>query len=191
MEVAPGSPADGVFKPNDVITKLDDQILIEPRQFAVLIRGHQKGDAVTVTYVRGGKSATATVNLGEHQAPSLSMMHDEHMGRMEVDHTMRMLHGPGEPMSGTGHLVVKEDKLNIDITVTDGKKVLVAQDPAGHEIFNGPIDTPEQRKGLPPQIRQELERIEHMHYQGDEMAPEVHQQNLVRPMPAPLPPAQA
>lgn len=67
------SPAAGVLKEHDILLKLDDQILIETRQLSVLIRGHKEGDDVTVTYLRGGQKSTATIKLGKHEVPKLSL----------------------------------------------------------------------------------------------------------------------
>jgi len=69
--VAPDSPAAAVLKPHDVLVKLDDQKLIETRQLAVLVRGHKEGDEVTLTYIRGGKEATAKVKLTKHDLPDM------------------------------------------------------------------------------------------------------------------------
>lgn len=71
--IVPASPAAGVLQPHDVLVKLDDQLLIEANQLAVLVRSRKEGDEVTVTYLRGGKQATAKVKLALHDAPKLSM----------------------------------------------------------------------------------------------------------------------
>lgn len=73
--VVPESPANGALQPYDVLLKLDDQQLIEPRQFSVLVRNHQDGDQVTLTYVRGGKQATATVKLTKHEVQKMAFFH--------------------------------------------------------------------------------------------------------------------
>jgi hypothetical protein len=73
-QVMPKSPAAGVLKPHDILLKLDDQILIEQRQLAVLIRNHKDGDEVTLTFLRAGKQATAKVKLAKHDAPKVTMM---------------------------------------------------------------------------------------------------------------------
>lgn len=70
-DVKAGSPAAGVLKAHDVLTKLDEQTLIDPHQFAVIVRNHHPGDEVTLAYIRGGKPATATVKLGEKREPKL------------------------------------------------------------------------------------------------------------------------
>src|ERR1019366_10663322 len=67
--IVPDSPAAAALKKNDVLTKLDDQLLIEAHQLAVLIRNHKDGDEVTLTYIRGGKEATAKVKLAKHDFP--------------------------------------------------------------------------------------------------------------------------
>jgi serine protease Do len=70
--LVPKSAAAGVLAVHDVLLKLDDQILIETRQLAVLIRGKKEGDEVSFTYLRGGKSATAKVKLGKREVPKLA-----------------------------------------------------------------------------------------------------------------------
>ena len=61
------SPAAGVLQEHDILLKLDDQLLIETRQLSVLIRMRKAGDDVALTYLRGGKEATARVKLGQHE----------------------------------------------------------------------------------------------------------------------------
>ncbi|HEU5080974.1 MAG TPA: PDZ domain-containing protein [Opitutaceae bacterium] len=70
--VVPESPAAASLQAYDVLLKLDDQLLIEPRQFSVLVRNRQEGDQVTLTYLRGGKQATATVKLTKHEVPKVA-----------------------------------------------------------------------------------------------------------------------
>jgi len=67
--VVPKSPAEGRLQEHDILLKLDDQLLIETRQLAVLIRLRKEGDEVTLTYLRGGKQATATIKLGRTEVP--------------------------------------------------------------------------------------------------------------------------
>lgn len=70
--VADGSPAEGVLQPHDILTKLDDQILVNMPQLTVLVRNRKAGDEVKLTYIRGGKEATAKVKLGEREVPKLA-----------------------------------------------------------------------------------------------------------------------
>ena len=70
--VSPGSPADSILQPHDVLTKLDDQSLIDLRQFPAPVRNHHAGDEVKLAYIRGGKPATATAKLSQQRAPKLA-----------------------------------------------------------------------------------------------------------------------
>lgn len=71
--IVPKSAAAGVLDEHDILLKLDDQILIETRQLSVLIRAHKEGDEVTVTYLRAGQKATATIKLGKTEVSKMTM----------------------------------------------------------------------------------------------------------------------
>jgi S1-C subfamily serine protease len=67
--VASGSPAAGAgLQPGDVITAVDGTAVSSPADLARLVRGHQPGDQVTITYSRGGNSTDAPVQLGDRSA---------------------------------------------------------------------------------------------------------------------------
>lgn len=67
--LSPRSPAANILKEHDVLTMLDDQILIDVRQLMVLVRNRKEGDEVTLTYLRGGAKATAKVRLLAQDMP--------------------------------------------------------------------------------------------------------------------------
>ncbi|MDB6136246.1 MAG: htrA [Verrucomicrobiales bacterium] len=50
---------------DDILTRLDDQILIHPAQFSVLIAGKKEGDNVNVTLLRKGAQQEIVVTLGK------------------------------------------------------------------------------------------------------------------------------
>jgi len=75
--VLPDSPAVGALKQHDILLKLDDQVLIEVRQLAVLIRNHKEGDEVTLTYLRGGKQATVKIKLAKRDLPKMALDPDQ------------------------------------------------------------------------------------------------------------------
>jgi serine protease Do len=189
MDVVAGSPADGKLKQNDVLTKLDDQLLMDPQQLAALIRMHHKGDSVSLTYIRGGKTAAVTVELSEHTAPHHMVFRMEH-GPLGMHGDHKMIIKGHDPMSVDGHLVLKDEELRLELNVAGGKKMLVATDANGKEIFNGPIDTPQQREELPPEVKHALQRIEHMHLNDGPPSPEVRAESMARPpkaaQPSPL-----
>ncbi|OHE77852.1 MAG: hypothetical protein A3G75_14490 [Verrucomicrobia bacterium RIFCSPLOWO2_12_FULL_64_8] len=70
--VVPDSPASGVIELHDILIKLDDQLLIEPRQFGVLVRARKPGDDVSLTFIRGGKEQTVRVKLGKREVPRMA-----------------------------------------------------------------------------------------------------------------------
>jgi hypothetical protein len=88
VTIAPDSPAATALKSHDILLKLDDQLLVDPRQLSVLVRNHKDGDEVTLTYIRGGKETTAKVKLGKHDVPKMAM--GEGFGRQSFD-------SPGNP----------------------------------------------------------------------------------------------
>ncbi len=65
--VADGSPAASALKENDILTKFEDQILVDPRQLSVLIRVKKDGDEVALTVYRGGKEIVLKVKLGQRE----------------------------------------------------------------------------------------------------------------------------
>lgn len=64
--IAVGGPADkaGIRK-NDLIWKMDDQMLVNEGQLATLLRLAAPGDVVTVSVFREGKSLDLKITLGE------------------------------------------------------------------------------------------------------------------------------
>jgi S1-C subfamily serine protease len=63
-EISPGgSAAKGGLQEGDVITQVDDQVIISRDQLVVVVSAHRVGDQVKITYVRSGKTRTASVTL--------------------------------------------------------------------------------------------------------------------------------
>jgi hypothetical protein len=63
------SPAGKVLQEHDVLTKFNDQTLVNHEQLATLVENSKPGDNVTLTIIRGGKEQTVTVTLAEHDVP--------------------------------------------------------------------------------------------------------------------------
>jgi putative serine protease PepD len=65
VSVVPGGPsANAGIQVGDVITHIDGEPAVSSNQLALLTVKKKPGDTVTLTYVRGGKSAEAAVTLG-------------------------------------------------------------------------------------------------------------------------------
>ena len=73
QEVIPDSPAAKAgLQKNDVLTRLDDQILTNPSQLRALVGLKKEGDTIRVTYLRKGQEASVEAKLASHAetAPS-------------------------------------------------------------------------------------------------------------------------
>ncbi|MEO6870614.1 MAG: hypothetical protein ABI233_00165, partial [Chthoniobacterales bacterium] len=47
------------------------------------------------------------------------------------------------------------------IETVNGKKMLTAKDASGKVLFNGPIDTDQERAKIPPDVRKRYDNLEH------------------------------
>jgi hypothetical protein len=57
-------------------------------------------------------------------------------------------------------MLVKDDTGEIEISTKDGQRMLLAKNAQGETVFDGPIQTEEQRKALPEDIRKKVEMIQ-------------------------------
>ncbi len=66
--VIPGGPAEKAgLQKNDVLVKLDDQLLTNASQFRTLVAAKKDGDAVKLTYFRRGQQSTIEAKLETHE----------------------------------------------------------------------------------------------------------------------------
>jgi serine protease Do len=73
--IQPKSPADQAgLKQYDLLTKLNEQILINAEQLAVLVRTFKPKEEIRLTYFREGQEHTDPVTLVEHDLPPLEEM---------------------------------------------------------------------------------------------------------------------
>jgi len=62
--IMPGGPAEKAgLKSGDIITEIDNRVIKSPEELIVVIRAHSVGDKVTVSYKRGGTTATTILTL--------------------------------------------------------------------------------------------------------------------------------
>ena len=186
VQILPDSPAAAVLKPLDLITRFDDQILIEPRQLGVLVRSKKEGDQVTLTLFRAGKKQTVAVTLGKKLMPPLPGRYVPGTRRImhpDEDRPVPTLRGvrPGPVGSGGSSSVAHSSEMRItrfegkdsrmvfddgdgrlEVSFKDGKKQLTARNVKGEVVFSGPVETAEERKALPADVRARLEKMESM-----------------------------
>jgi len=176
--VRPDSPATKAgIKPHDILLRLDDQILVNPPQLAVLVRLHKPGDKVAVTLLREGKEEKVAAELGETEmvvAESPEFMPGQPFRpgrdalwpwRMRPEHLTDEIFVPDPLSGGAGAFAgyassFSDNEHDLALTVRNGAKYLVAKDKAGKVVFEGPVQTDEQRKGVPPEILKKLAKME-------------------------------
>ena len=62
--------------------------------------------------------------------------------------------------TANAHVSIKDEAGDIEVRSENGRRLVIAKDKSGAVIFNGPIDTEEQRRQLPEGLRRKLDRIE-------------------------------
>lgn len=198
--VSEGSPAAGLLQEHDVLTKLDDQILIDMHQLSVLVRSHKAGDEIKLTFVRGGKETTAKAKLGEREVPKLAgdmpgfgggaggeMFFQRGFGPgfpelagPEAGDVMRVIGGDrmqwfAQPRvhvfkraGGKGSTILdlpggnfsySDEQGSVEVNNNDGKREVTVKDPKGTVTYQGPLNTPEDHKKLPPDVTSRLDAI--------------------------------
>ncbi len=79
--VGEDSPAASAgVQPNDVLLKIDDQLLIHPKQMQVLVRNRKEGDILTLTYLRKGETKSGKATLVKRDPPAIRALIDESPG---------------------------------------------------------------------------------------------------------------
>ncbi len=204
--IAENSPAAAVLKEDDVLTKLDDQMLINQQQLGVLVRARKEGDEVKLTVIRGGKEIAVKAKLGTQEVPKLAgafffqngpggihwnmgtvsgggLERARELPGMRADDARDVLRmigrdkrifqaSPGVRIfrhGGKGSTILdlpnsnisySDDEGSIEIKAEDGKRELTVKDIKGKVTFQGPINTEEERKKLPPEVVKQLEKLD-------------------------------
>ncbi|HEY2584930.1 MAG TPA: PDZ domain-containing protein [Tepidisphaeraceae bacterium] len=159
--VQPKSPAaDAGLKPFDLLLKLDDQWLINPDQFAVLIRMHHAGDEVKLTCLSEGNERTVSVKLVEHEAARLPEWDGNFAwpNPPQPPHVRPPRPAAGGPFGQSSVFRMLDGQRELTVTATNGHRSLhVKENGSGKVLFDGPIDTDEQRATLSPEVRRSLD----------------------------------
>jgi hypothetical protein len=158
--IEPRSPAaDAGLQQFDLLLKLDDQWLINPEQFAVLVRMQKPGEEVKLTVVREGKQQTVSAKLVEHETPRLGatdplkywMEARPGFSPQPVRPQQDRLRAFEQPRKTVTML---DGEREITVTMEDGHRTLVVRTPPGGKILlTAPIDTPQQMDSLPKDVR--------------------------------------
>jgi hypothetical protein len=178
------------IKQYDVLHKFGDQLLINAHQFATLVRMHKAGDEVELTVIRQGEAKQVKVKLSEKEVMALDDTNPWGMPPGPWQDSAGadvMTYAPvnvrfggggggfggvtaGSPnfratfkRNGDGvneEMIWKDDEGEVLITTEKDGRHVTAKDKSGATTFRGMIQTPEQVKAVPENLRRKIERLE-------------------------------
>ncbi len=155
--VLSGSPAEAAgLRRDDVLHKLDDQILFNDPQFRALLRLHRPGDTITLTFIRQGKPHTVTVRLDVREVPVGDVPAGELLQWL-LRGTPRL---PASRLASAFTANYEDDEHVLMLSSDQSGRRLLAKNRQGEVLFDGAVDTAEQRSALPEAIREKLKRLE-------------------------------
>jgi serine protease Do len=153
-KITPGSGAEKAgLKENDVIKKINDEVIDDPNDLTKVILKHKPEDKITITYERNGKENKTEATLGKRKGTFLARPHQFDMPNFNFDWKegdfgpRAFSYGPSRPRLGIKAQDTEDGKgvkvLSVDdesaaekagiqdddiITEFDGKKVNSAED---------------------------------------------------------------
>jgi hypothetical protein len=153
----------------DILQKLDDQLLVNSQQLGVLTRLHKPGDEVTLTVLRKGQPQQLKVSLIEKE---VRVSEDGMFGSMaprvftgeavpavpEIANKLNWIRM--QPSNSSANYIFQDGESTLEITRKDNSKHLTAKDKDGKVLFDGAIDTDEQRKAIPEDVSKKLAKLE-------------------------------
>lgn len=143
-------PATGKLEVGDILTRLDDQVLVTPDQFRALIKMRKAGDKVKLVAIREGEIKLVELELTERQGPA-----------PRISSTPRSLaQNPSQnsPQPSAGAAVVPDVSITVngqkvDLGNMPGGAGTVTQVGPGHVVIIGP------NQKLPPEVLKQLEEM--------------------------------
>jgi len=187
--VTPGSvAAESGFLPHDVLVKLDDQLLVLPEQFSLLLNAchypldgqeASAGLCPKVTMLRGGQPLTVRLSeqpveqvgvvLATHPALAvapeppptavLEPLSSSPPSRQPASEPRMASRRPVHQPEDEAVVLLREDS-DFTIHVIQGDQIqLVVQTITGEPIFTGCVDTPAQVAMVPPAVRARVQEM--------------------------------
>jgi len=175
-EVLGDSPAQSAgLQRNDLLLRLDDQLLVNPGQLEALIRRAGKDKEVALTLLRGGEEKKINVRIGEKMLPvrrslpqgiGLPMPGGPAQGPRNLQSSRERGDRPEEVdrrvtfATERARIVRKDDQGEYELTREDGGRTFVVKRPNGEELWRGHVETRDQRRSVPEEWRGKLEMME-------------------------------
>lgn len=137
------------LEPMDIITKLDDQLLINENQLITLLTMRCPGDHISLTYLRSGTEKVATVKLQKAKVPSESIAASRKLPIIAAGLSTKRQSAQSEQAAWVFPMrtISYEDRCasisDINGTATlmfsEGKPWLNIKSAEGVETYNGPV----------------------------------------------------
>ncbi len=156
-----------------------------------------------MAFAFGGAEAESLPGMGREDADRLLSLINrggpEGPGEQELN--LQVEHGPGmrniSVSTSNSNMVFSDNDGSLDLTIKDGKKTLIAKNAKGEPLFSGPVNTPEERKAMPADVRARLDKLEAMQdfsfktdddfQPGEAKDVRPHHQGISLPQPPPPP----
>jgi membrane-associated protease RseP (regulator of RpoE activity) len=172
--VEPGSPAaTAEIRRNDILMKLDDQVLVNLEQLQALVQARKPKDKITVTLIREGKEQKVAAELGERETTAFRGMNQVVPLQAVPNANPQVNFAPGVMTvrrnarnavmadgMATSSATMSDGDHTLTVTVTNGQKHLTVKDKDGKVLFDGPINTRADRQKVPPEILKKLDQME-------------------------------
>ncbi len=180
------SPADKAgIKRYDLLTAFGDQKLASTSQLTSLVRASNEGADVVFTVLRKGQEMKVTAKLIKKASASggnpyghyikdmmrqsgLPQGWDFNFGTDGSNGKSITIRRPGEGGGertttvdmNRARIIIRDDKGEIEVSGEPGKRSITARKPDGSVIFQGPVNTEEERKKVPADLLEKLGKIE-------------------------------
>jgi hypothetical protein len=173
QEVRDESPAKSAgLEKNDLLHKLNDQLLINPDQLATLVRTFKDGDEISLHVIRKGQPTELKAKLVERDMPELSNDWETqfNMGDQEGLAALARIARNAPPAAAPGRMISIGSELviarrgNVDgdevtVETRNGKTTVNIADKDGNQIYHSDYNTDEEKEKLPAKYKQAVERM--------------------------------
>ena len=143
--VVADSPADVAgLKRFDILTAIDDQILVNPEQLQVLVSGNDPGETVEIELLRRGKKMTIEATLKKREGGKMKFQSGEVLGRkmlkLDGNHDETIIHewvGDSDEAEGALGSLIWQGKVRDDVkpfhsrTIQLGNAITILKDDSG------------------------------------------------------------
>lgn len=144
---------------NDILLRMNDQLLFHPEQLHDLVAYYGAGKKVNVTFLRAGKEQSTECTLIETPVAVTGVLVAEGMaengqslrGSISIN-SLKMI-----DLNGAKTSVTTPGGAQLWIEMKEGTRWLNIKDAEGKQLFDGPIQTEEQRKNVPEEYRKYLD----------------------------------